>query len=132
MGKLRKKEKNFYQTAPKNLHNKEQTFYIAFVDERDVENKQFVIILKDYVVTIPLLKKEDVDNEHNTKPFAQCLNVQSVAPKILLTDKQIKFASITKWHYNYSNTTLYIFEKMAANGLYPYRLNEIAINAFKF
>eukprot|EP01083_Nonionella_stella_P166163 554742_1 len=128
--KLKNKENDFFRTAPKGLT--EETFYIAFVDEREVNNKKWVIILKQHVVIIPLLKKDDVEDEQNAKPFARCFKVKDVAPKLLLLNDEINFQSINQWHYNYSNATLYIFEKMAAHGVYPYRMNEIALNNFKF
>eukprot|EP01083_Nonionella_stella_P023383 64692_1 len=130
LSKMRNKERSFYRSAPGGIT--EEAFYIAFVDERKENNKKWVIILRQHVVIIPLLKKEDVDDEHNPKPFAYCFKARDVAPKLLLLNNEINFQGINQWHYNYSNQCLYIFEKTGAPGVYPYRMNEIAINMFKF
>lgn len=129
MAMRKSKETEFYESAQGRDVMMEE-LQCAFVDDRDSNNMRWIVILEKHVVVIPLFK-------HDLKwqaecPFAYCWDVKDVLPEDLVSnDGKLRIGKMSKWHYSYSVSRLFIFEKMSASAKYTIRLREVALNSLR-
>ena len=119
-----KKYKNLYkQFIENNNYLANEICNIMFVDDREFDNKQIMIILNQYIVTLRLF---DNDNDMNQGLFVgKVYDINKVIP-----DLEMNKCKGCKWFYSQQFKSIYLFEKVSMSSDHSYRFKRLTLNSF--